>query len=844
MTKDRIERRREPSIDWLSPDAMRKYFDRGNLTLRQRKYAETIEEALKCLKSNPVWEVRHLALQFMATASQKYELINPEKQNEIKQKLREYLQTIDLLTQGIEEKILWMTMLEEVFADRLLEPQLKLAEAVFKQTLTEEIKSYAANTYLLVATRRLKYENIAAEPEKVRGMAEFVLEKDQHTLSDHVKMDQAVFHTLIINLVKNKLLDLVPRALEIRCPDPSDPILSYLSLHAKYESGSEDAYELMLKMPLPDIKHPGFSGMVLRELLNLRVRILRQRMEAKQIDAERSPQMEKDSLLAQVMASPGNKYPSVVQLIRRVRETLFLGFRSVIKSRNCESRTYVFPETPQPYDNLKIKKSFVLLIPETGALEVYLTDGNEEKALKFTYRVLDQEKISPAGDHRPDGPLIYEYLSLLALFALIEGKEQERHFQNVLNNIENAIFAEATKLLEAQNRNYWEQLEKEINGHEAYKLKQIESDSRAYLARRTIEYGGLLEHLRSVVLGLEATDTLSAHIKDVEVVLPSDLNPDVEEAKIVKISGIKYFFHLITHGNHIIYVDVKSLDDISIRGAVYPEDGLAIKLVKGLFYEVAVKLSVLAEKREKAEDHTGYVVDLEKDEQDPAVDAFSKICRRVVLARFRKEGVLNDNWYTRELTEDGEEIYRSLADQSLSAKKELLRQGKGGQLFVPLEPVGTIRRLPVRTVREGRELKIAPYKRNPIRELQQKLFGDPRILPEYYGLYVITTFSNGKKHVYRYSLAKKEEEILEGKMIEKMEEEIRSGRFNRPENDYRELFAGTKKKERDFLVRQLKAGALTIESQTAEIFHPIQSTYHRPPMASISALLEKGFKLE
>jgi hypothetical protein len=98
--------------------------------------------------------------------------------------------------------------------------------------------------------------------------------------------------------------------------------------------------------------------------------------------------------------------------------------------------------------------------------------------------------------------------------------------------------------------------------------------------------------------------------------------------------------------------------------------------------------------------------------------------------------------------------------------------------------------------------------------------------------------------VYKYSLAKNEAEILEGKLIEKMEDEIRSGRFNRPEDNYRELFVGTDKKDREPLVQQLKAGELSIESQTAEIFYPIQSTYHRPPMETISALLEKGFKLK
>jgi len=844
MKKGRIDYPGMSGADWSRPDAAQKFIDRCNLFLKQRKYAETYETAFQCLKTKPERELRMHALSFMALAAHNYEAINPDKQKDFSHKLQAFLQTFDPITAEYDEKKMWVFILQPIFVNRFLDLQLQLTEEVFNQALVENLKSQVAHNYLMVARRIRYFEGREVETAKVRAMAEFILDKSQHFIKDHTKWDQAVFHTFIVNLVAFKLFDLVSRALEIRCPDPSDSVWRYLRWNEKYEKGEDEAFDQVLKMTALDAKQPGVSGIIIREIYNLRSKIIRRQMEAKKTDGERLPQMEKDSCLAQVMASPVSRYPSILQQIKQVREALFIGLRPAIKSRNHECWLGTFSAPPSFYDNIVIAKSYILLLPETSALEVYLADGTNEKALKFTYRMVDSKIAPSASEHQADTPLIYEYLAMLACQPLIDDAAKDRSFQFLHDKISAQILEEAKKIYNSKNRANWVQLEKQIHEHEEYRLKQIESDSRSYLARRTMEYGGLLERMRSAVLGLEATDPLFTHIKDIEVILPSDYDPIVGQGKETSSDGLRCYFGLLTQDDKRILVHVKSLDDISVPGASYLEDGLAIKLVRGLFYEAVVKLSVMAEKKDKASDHAGYVVDLEKDGHDPATDDFSKICRRVVLARFRKEGILSDNWYTRKVTEDDQELYYPLENQSLSAKEELIRQGRGGQLFVPLEPVGTIRRLPVRRVREGKEIKIAPWKRNPIRELQQRLFGDPRILPEYYGLYVISTFSNGKNHVYKYSLAKNEAEILEGKLIEKMEDEIRSGRFNRPEDNYRELFIGTEKKDREPLVQQLKAGELSIESQTAEIFYPIQSTYHRPPMASISALLEKGFKLK
>jgi hypothetical protein len=236
---------------------------------------------------------------------------------------------------------------------------------------------------------------------------------------------------------------------------------------------------------------------------------------------------------------------------------------------------------------------------------------------------------------------------------------------------------------------------------------------------------------------------------------------------------------------------------------------------------------------------TGYL--LERGEipgQKAATTAdLDRIFRREFYEQLRTKGLISAPWFTRELTEAGEELYRPLADQSAAGKKQALTKLGNDAVFVQTEADGNLMRLRVGLVRASKD-GVGPWKRNPVREAQQALLGDSRRLPEYQGLYVLTAFSNGIKHLKLYALREEAEELTE--QIDRLEAEIAGGSFR----DLGQLLDGTAKATRVKIEAAVQAGTAAIASQTAELFGPIQTTYRRPAMTRLSALLADGFMLE
>ncbi len=131
---------------------------------------------------------------------------------------------------------------------------------------------------------------------------------------------------------------------------------------------------------------------------------------------------------------------------------------------------------------------------------------------------------------------------------------------------------------------------------------------------------------------------------------------------------------------------------------------------------------------------------------------------------------------------------------------------------------------------------IAPLQRNPLRVQQQAILGDTAPLPDAAGLYVITVFSNGEKHLRRVHVRDTEVEI-DG-LTGQVQAEVDAGAYRDPQILLKHTRGVTKEKISGWLAQGM------ISQQTVRKFYPIPATYHRPQMVPLSALREQGFVIE
>jgi hypothetical protein len=821
-----------------------------------RKIAEVADYAFKWVKIEGLFPERIKALSFLAQAIIPPERLDGGKLGSIKGKISEFIKGLDFKTITIEERQLWLAIIHNLFQDKFIALQLALSQEVFDKTPTRAVKAQAVTIHTLSA-RRMKrgFEDGTVDVQKIREMAEFLLDKAPSHISDKELWDDEIFHSFIVDLGCIELFDLQERALAIRRPAPEDPIWVYMRLTKKLRENPDQAYAEL--KALPPFSEGSYNPTILGELQVLQVQIIRAYLEHNKKSAAECTPPQLKSFLREVLCSPRSDYPEIMNKIRKLRAAIFAGIQDKIKRRTYSCSDSNFSEYGGFLRELVGDRAFTVCVPEADAVESYLLDAGDNRYFKARFRITkgqaSPQAIFEGVNEEEQGKisLFWDFMTLIACKAYIQSEELMARVQQGIQEIIEEMMKEADSLSIQQNRRIFEGLQSAFLENPDYQTLQVELDNRCLLCRKMIEAERLIADTMKIEAALEPQDFLYGLIEKVKIVGPAELkhylsiHPLIRDKLAGSSAGFPLGIYMFAKDGAIMVAFLKGPDNLVVPGSESSRpDGLFINFLRELVLETVVRAKLRAavvDTKKKDTRPTGYLVEGEESVGRAGEGSeLQQIYRAVFYKQLREKGLLRFSWYYLDRVDKDEVLFKPLENQSPRAKKEAIKKMGAGNLFVQVEPSGFIQRLPVRRVKVGGKLTVAPWKRNPVREEQQALLGDTRPLPQYHGLYVATTFSDGSKHLRLYALRSTEDDILADELLGKVEREVREGKFRDPKL----LFKGTSKEVRGRIEPRLARGEISIESQEVEVFSPIQTTFHRPKMASVASLLQEGFVLE
>ena len=163
------------------------------------------------------------------------------------------------------------------------------------------------------------------------------------------------------------------------------------------------------------------------------------------------------------------------------------------------------------------------------------------------------------------------------------------------------------------------------------------------------------------------------------------------------------------------------------------------------------------------------------------------------------------------------------------------------EIFAARQYRGRLCRLPVKPILMGDGSRmLAGCHHSNKAQIQKTMLGDQRELSIRYGIYIITTFSDGSEHVLPVHFRNSQHDLLsvgrEGTvLVDEVSAALAKGKYRDPEA----LLRSTKKGVRGRYETLMRAGDFT---QRVEIFD-VEETYRRPDFISVAELLAEGYSL-
>jgi hypothetical protein len=848
---DLVKEARRLERNGPKPDLAAAYEELCDFLARGNQLVEAAPHAVKWLAIETDAEKKCKPIHMLAGA-----LASLEKGADKEEQLRARLTTLkDQLASHLErisdpaaltlgEKLAWLTVLNVHFPARFLPLQLSLCRDVFLENPDPRTRCAVAEEFLLAARRAAEFELLPeAERARTREIAEFLLDP-RH--ADVVRMENWTnesFYTVIINLSFFELFDLQASALERRNPPREDPIWRYVQLLQQFRVSVP--YAFVAACNSREANYEPSSPVLARELSLLRVKIARAHLEANKksvLDIELST--EQLTVEEYILASPRAEQPGIMRAIDRMRSSVFRSAAASFRDRVYMCRHIDLPPLPEGIGKLP-EEAFIIVSPQSPGLEIYLFYKDDGRAIKICHVFQDAtvKKRSVQANASHDGvaagrqgevALFWEYYATLALARAFADECDKAGLQASLDAVTEAISNAEHELRLEVNRRVFENLAAAFAGDSSFFANRIDLDSRLAVSRKMLAWGYDAAPSSYV---LEEKDLLASIVKSVSI---RDERWKAARDGEKRTGPPPTVMTLETADGGELTFLLNGLESLTVPGVPDDSNTLLCRYLLELALLALVKVKYgrgFEEDTPKDGDvTTGYLIG------ESGLGALKGLYRRAVNDRLKSQGLLKaDDWFVRR--DDG--LFVPLEDQSLAAKRAALDEGRrAGDLFLPLEPLGIPRRLPVRRKRVDGVLTVAPWERNPLRVKQQELLGDTRPLPTYYGIYIVTTLSDGRRppfqHLRLYALGAAEKEIMDSGVLEAVVWELAENKFRDPEY----LFKGTKKATREMLTDKLRRGELTIVDQRWEPFYPIQTIISRPVMASIASLLAKSYVLE
>lgn len=758
------------------------------------------------------------------------------KHKEIADQLKPQLN--DLLKNTIRQTVGRMTareadewaMVIDTLDRHIYHVEQKLLIEVFLPTLEPGgARAEVAARYLEKSMLAERYCGVKRDQEKAANCATILINEGKTIISECSSRD---FFMVIATLDHFDQLDRIKQAMALRQPNETDPVQFLVKLILGRHNDLEATF---LSLKNSNKQYETFSLEMMGEIKNIQARIVRQYLD-QHLKDQVTPTMAlpwSDRMLYQPFSSDQLLYEKLSDYLNILLEyyakpvhdlePFWLALR-VRLSEQYEGHAYIV--------YLPVSKEFV----------VYFDDKNENRWIKVVFPT-GEKRVHQVfvGDPRKEpqvGVMVRTAMFLAQSYTDISAGNRQRinaQAEKAAQELTNAI----GRLFKKINAEVYNIFSSALAADHETQNRVVEMHNRLHLARTIFEK--YIKQVKEENYALQPDDLLNPLIKSIA------FYPAEKLAEMMKECGLpglapnkegKYPFAVglkprADEAKEILCI-IRSPKNITVPG--HGElTGTEAEFVYDLVYEAAVKLSIKT--AAESLQQTGYLFN-KAGEEAAGLVRLKQIFNHYFKIEMAKKGLLAFDWFFFEkIGDDG--LFHPFPDQSIEAKRELFAKGNLDNIFAKTELEGLAMLLPVRKKRVAGKIKLAPWERQPLREKQQAILGDTRVLPVYYGLYVLTDFSDGKAHAFRYLIKTTEAEIMDDALVADVQQRLADGFFKDPQV----FLKGTPKNDRALIEAGLASGQFTILGQEVEVFQ-LNTTFKRPTMEKLSDLLAQGYTLE
>jgi len=827
-----------------------------------RQYTHATEFALRIMSLGK-GDVLTSATALLERASLQYGELGGDDQLEITRHFHKYLRGAGnfakLQDLSVDLQASWAIIFTLIFPKQYLSEQIILIENTFVGSDSRKRKAGAAITYISLARRIFSIERKPIKIAKLRSMAEYVFANEPEAVIDPERCSEEYFDDLIASLARFDLFDLVDQAMQIRDPEPNLAIHLYVGLLKILQQDLKVAYVEDLKLE-GQIRSASMSDVLRAEFSLLSTRIARDYMESiKRPHAEFELGFEPSNYFERAFLAPLSDCPQLVAGIVALRRSVLVEFGKAVSRPNY----FVTEASAKNVLGVKLLRANIVQLPGSTKLEVYVFNEQETACAKAYFILklnvkgevcgiepqLYLEGVKPRD--RQNIILFWEYitLALLAGSRLYEDTDGEVE-ESDLDLLAGEIYEFSKKIALKENFAAFQTIEEGFVEEEKYREKEVDLNNCYRLARMIFE--SFIEQVTPATYALSEQDFLADIFTSITFIDPKDLEKVSDDVTIRQIladhenvEAAKFPFIVVLKdkaGSDII-IQVKSADEINVLGSRGERiNALLQKYILELVFGASAKRLA----RTKTGAGQGAIIFDETEEAAGPEQVLRNVYQREFLKLVDQKGIFAFPWLYTESAGRDDVLFYPFENQDVAAKRNLFEERDGREIFVQIEPFGSIRVLPVsRRKGKGGGWIFRPKDRTTLRERQKELLADSSPFPAFYRLYIKTTFSNEEGNesvqiITPYALREDEDEIWSDDVLGRLEAEIAQGEHKA---DPIKLLKGTSGERRRKLEARIQSGELTIVEQTTEIFE-INTTYHRPKMVSLAELLEQGCELE
>ena len=811
------------------------------LGMEEKRYNEVAKYAIKILSLDFSDVFRKEALENLASLAL---FVNQRRiEKSVSEQIRGQLGNFALKfkDRNLSEKTSWLFILHTLFPQSFLGECLELAEEVFHNHPKEEVRADAATIFLTTARRLVRIKNGKVDASKIREKAEYCIDKFPNLIRQ--EWDNEAFHTFIVDLGFFRLFDLQEKALAVRQPPKDDLVWRYFALNKKYqEKGfSNELYQEVTSLRENFFGRIGGESVIFGELSILYIILQREYAEAnkKEID-EIIETFEPRTWFEWLLFQPCENFPRVRGEMQKILKRIFQKLKPIVVNK------YSLGGSSFSLLGKGLARAHIICSPVSAGLEIYI-ENQVGKFYKIKYPLIFDQKNEPItfstipifeGLSGKAVPLLLEYLSFQ---AVTHSNFFKPDFQRELNELSNNLKELSYQFFLESNKASFEEVQGDFPKEELGRyLDQLENRRR--VAEDILKF---IDEIKEGEYCLGSTDFLASIISTVRIVKGEKLRdyfsqndfPPASLEKLISQSSIAFVGKTIKGREFWGILDnFRALQVLGVKEV----DSLLCQYLEELLLEAIVKISGKIEPKDQKEVQSGYFFippeGLDLNEVKRGLENLEAVYQAAFYEQLREKGLLFVPWY---FYNPNSKLYYPLSQDPKEKEKYFKEKGPNG-VFVQVQPSGLVVRLPVRLKRnkESGKLELMPWEGSSRAEEQQKLLGDNRQLPKFYGLYIITTFNDGSQHAHLYSLRKSQDEILADALLEEVEREVKEGKFRDPS-----LLFKHDKKKREEKSKLLAEGKIKIVEQSIEIYE-LQYTFRRPHMIPLSKLLNQGFKLK